>query len=160
MIKIGENKYIVYNCNCLIVLFKIHVKEGEKLNSVYFETYDNNKNLTNEYIEENIEKSLSFKDKIRVAYMRSAFNRKSGNELVLAGEVLKPVYLGQEILKTREDEITSMVMDCLDEGEFISGFDMTNGIHVKATKEAIEKIIKGFETLEREHKKRITTKLR
>lgn len=153
MIKVGENKYIVYNCNYLIVLLKTHIKEGEKFNSVFLETYANNKNLTNEYIEENIEKSLSIKDKIRVAYIRSTFNRTLGNELVLAGEILKPIYLGQETLKFREDEITSMVMSCLDDGEFISGFDTTNSIHVKATKEAIEKIIKGFETLENEHKK-------
>ena len=160
MIKVGENKYIVYNCNSLIVLFKIHIKDEERLNSAYFETYANNKNHSNEYIKKNIEEPLSIKDKLKAAYKRSVFNRTIRNEIVLAGEILKPVYLGQEILKTREDEITSMVMNCLSEGEFISGFDMTNGIHVNATKDELEKIVKGFEVLEREHKKRINPKLR
>ena len=160
MIQVGKNKYIVYNCDSLIVILKKYIKEGERLNDAYFMTYANNKNLSNEYIEENIGKQLSVKDRIKAAYKRSIFNRTISGETVLAGEILKPVYLGQEILKSREDEITAMVMGCLNGGKFISGFYMSNGIHVSATDEEIEEMIKGFEALEIEHKKRIPSKIR
>ena len=160
MLKIEKNKYVVYNYEGLIVLLTTYKEEGEALNNVYCRTYLNNKNLSNEYIENNLDKSLGLKDKIKAAYKRSIFNRNLTEEVVLAGEILKPVYLGQEVLKIKEDEITRMIRDCLKEGKFVCGFEFITGVNVCATDDELRDILKGFEKLENEHKKRVTIKSR
>lgn len=155
MLKIGENKYVVYNCDGLIVILTFHKEKGEIMQNAYFKTYENRKNISNEYIEDNLEKSLSIKDKFVAAYKKSFFNRNLSEEIILAGEILKPVYLGQEVLKTKEDEITRMIRDCVVKGDFISGFETSNGINVKVSNGELSEIVEGFERMEQEHKKRV-----
>lgn len=155
MVQIDINKWIVYNNDGLLIFMEAYSNEDKSIendNIILFRTYLNDKNLSEDYIKTNLKKSLSLKDKIVAAYKKSPFHRTFTGERVIAGEIIKPIYIQNEILASKADEITNMIKSVLTQGKLVANLDMTNGFRVEGCSlDEMTGFFNGFESLQNKH---------
>ena len=109
MIKITNNRSIVYNANGLIITLRIPHPLSENIYDLEF--FKNDKNLTNEDIIRSLGKPLGVKDKIEVAYKNSIFNKHTLNDIAFSGKIWRAIDI-DTLIETSPEHI-NQIFNCV-----------------------------------------------
>ena len=146
MIKVSETQSVVYNSEKeIITLWKVKDEEGH----YYMDFFKNTEHLTNEDIKNNINKSLSLKDKLEVTWRKSIFCRLWNGDAVFAGKIWRENYFDKNNIHHREmfDTIRKSLSDAKFSYEMYRTWELEN-----CSQEEINAITKNLQKLEIKHK--------
>lgn len=147
MIKLAERRFLIYNSEKeIIYLWKTSTEQDHYC----FEFFKNYEKLTNEQIKQNLNKSLSFKDKLEMAWKKSIFNRTCNDEKVFAGKIWRTNYLDVEN-NTQHKEIIDAIKSSLVTGN--AEMFMGNFWYINCPQNELKLICKKLTDLEDKHKK-------
>lgn len=149
MIKINENMYIVYNANKTIVLFKDN-READIPS--YIRIFNNEKDFSNEYLELNVDKKLSIKDKLVELYKKSPLNRTFYGEYVFCGHIFKAKSCNEE-LEPQFKQIYETLEKSILDGEIEQSSYMFYHQNFSCSNNDVEDLFYNFEKLEEKHRK-------
>lgn len=139
-------EFLVYNDNESAVIMRTSKND----NSTYFLFYKNPDGLSREYIIQNLNKSLSLKDRIKYATSLNPFGRHFHGITILAGRVWEPLYCVNENTE-KYKQLENVILSSLPDGKYSGGRNMCNFVRINQPQEVVNNIISKYQNLENEY---------